>query len=141
VIPPSIGALKQRLEKRGTETEKTLAVRLANASSEIGQCLFQTPAALATMNEVGDKDVFNSCLIGYRVVNDDLEESVPAFLSIIESLYASELGLTKESAKEEETSAKEEETPAGSSNALTYGMLGLAAAGAVGGIMMKQMNK
>ena len=51
------------------------------------------------MNEVGDKETFNSCLIGYRIVNDDLEESAPAFLSIIESLYASELGLTKGGAK------------------------------------------
>jgi hypothetical protein len=47
------------------------------------------------MSKVEDIDTFNSCLIGYRVVNDDLEESAPAFLAIVESLYASELGLTK----------------------------------------------
>ena len=124
--------MKQRLEKRGTETEKSLAVRLANSSSEIGQCLFQTPATLGTKTTVSDLDTFNSCLIGYRIVNDDLNESAPAFLSLIESLYSSELGLGE--AKKEETTA---ETPAASSNALTYGLMGLAAAGAVGGVIMK----
>jgi len=40
LLPPSIAALKARLEKRGTETEKSLAVRLANSTSEIEQGLF-----------------------------------------------------------------------------------------------------
>jgi len=43
------------------------------------------------MTKVEDIDTFNSCLIGYRVVNDDLAESAPAFLALVESLYASEL--------------------------------------------------
>jgi guanylate kinase len=40
IAPPSIAALKERLEKRGTETEKSLATRLANCSTEIEKGLF-----------------------------------------------------------------------------------------------------
>ena len=35
VFPPSVDDLRQRLEKRGTETEETLKTRLGNASKEI----------------------------------------------------------------------------------------------------------
>jgi guanylate kinase len=42
VQPPSVEELKQRLEKRGTETEESIKKRLANAVGEISQYSVQT---------------------------------------------------------------------------------------------------
>ncbi len=55
IIPPSVEALKQRLEKRGTETEKTMSTRLANAPGEI-ELIFKL------------RNTFQ-----FRIVNSDLQ--------------------------------------------------------------------
>ena len=78
MFPPSVDELEKRLRNRGTETEETLATRLGNSVCEI---------------ERGMKENDETCLIGYRLVNKDLEHSSPAFVSLIEGLYKNELGL------------------------------------------------
>ena len=75
ICPPSVQELKVRLEKRGTDSEAQLAVRLKNAVGEIAECI----------------DLWR--MIQHRVVNDDLEKASAAFLGTIEALYSSELGL------------------------------------------------
>ena len=76
VFPPSVDALKTRLEKRGTETAETLATRLGNATKEMQRGLMKEDPSL---------------LIGYRMVNDDLAKSVPMFVRLFEALYGDEL--------------------------------------------------
>ena len=76
VFPPSIAALEERLRKRGTETEETITTRLNNSKSEIERgMLTEDP----------------TCLIGYRLINADLEKAVAGFLRIFECLYSNEL--------------------------------------------------
>jgi guanylate kinase len=65
VAPPSVEILKQRLTKRGTETEKTLETRLKNAPGELDQ-MFQL------------RDTFQ-----FRVVNNDLELASKTFSSVV----------------------------------------------------------
>lgn len=62
IKPPSLAALEQRLQARGTETPESLAVRLANAQDEL---------ALAERYD----DV---------VVNDDLDRATNELLRVIE---------------------------------------------------------
>lgn len=76
ILPPSLSALKERLILRGTETEASLQVRLANAVTEIQECL-----------EL-------SKIIQQRVVNDSLETATENFVSLVEALYLKELGLS-----------------------------------------------
>jgi len=73
ILPPSIAALRERLVKRGTETEKSLETRLTNAGHEITEC-FQKP------------DIFN-----YRLVNEDLNVSKATFELLIMGLYLKEI--------------------------------------------------
>ncbi|MCI5146872.1 MAG: guanylate kinase, partial [Candidatus Electrothrix sp. AR3] len=61
IAPPSLAELERRLRGRGTESEESLAVRLANAQQE--------------MKAVEQ--------YSYLVVNDQLEEAVLALKSII----------------------------------------------------------
>jgi len=61
IVPPSIGELENRLRKRGTETEKDLALRLENARKEMA-C----------------RDKYD-----YLVVNDSLPEAVESLRAII----------------------------------------------------------
>lgn len=62
IMPPSLAVLRERLSGRGTETEESLALRLANAEREM---------------ELADRydDV---------VVNDDLERATDELLGVIE---------------------------------------------------------
>ena len=53
IMPPSIEALSQRLEKRGTDSKKVIETRLKNAKTEIAQ-----------------KELYQ-----YVVINDDLEQA------------------------------------------------------------------
>ena len=76
MFPPSIEDLEQRLRKRGTETEETLKTRLGNSVQEIERGLMENDP---------------TCLIGYRLVNRDLDLSKPAFVGLIEALYPTEL--------------------------------------------------
>ena len=70
VFPKSVEVLEERLRGRGTETEETLKTRLANSVSEIEQGLS------------GEDDI-----IGYRIVNSNLDEASSGFVHLMESLY------------------------------------------------------
>ena len=72
VFPPSIQDLEARLTKRGTETPESLKTRLGNAIKEISRGLMENDP---------------TCLIGYKMVNKDLELAKKVFLAIIEGLY------------------------------------------------------
>jgi guanylate kinase len=61
IAPPSLAELGRRLRGRGTESEESLRVRLANAEKE--------------MEDAGEYD--------YLIVNDKLDEAVEALKSII----------------------------------------------------------
>jgi guanylate kinase len=61
IAPPSLPELERRLRGRGSEDEKTLAIRLENAKKEL--------ACIATYD--------------YLIVNDRLEEAVDSLRSII----------------------------------------------------------
>lgn len=76
IFPPSIQDLRQRLEDRKTENENTLRVRLQNATSEVEKAL--------KTNE-------SQSLIGYKIINRNIETSTPLFIKIIEQLYSVEL--------------------------------------------------
>jgi len=76
MFPPSIEDLEFRLVNRGTETPETLKTRLGNSINEIKKGMVTDDT---------------TCLIGYRLVNKDLELSKKAFVSIIEGLYTNEL--------------------------------------------------
>jgi len=66
--------LKSRLINRGTESEESLKIRLKNAVDEIEFCL---------KNE--------NSLVGYKIINNDIEIAKKLFISIIEGLYFQEL--------------------------------------------------
>jgi guanylate kinase len=76
LFPPSTEILEQRLRSRGTDKEEDIQMRLSNARTEISRGLDQEDP---------------KALIGYRLINGNLEESKPAFLRIIEGLYYQEL--------------------------------------------------
>ena len=76
VLPPSIEILEQRLRSRGTDSEETIKTRITNSKSEIEQ---------------GMKAKDPTCLIGYRLLNADLEKATSAFQRMFECLYESEL--------------------------------------------------
>lgn len=63
ILPPSLDTLRQRLEKRGTETEEVIAKRVGEASGEISKAY--------------DYD--------YVIVNDDLQEAVDDFLTAVKA--------------------------------------------------------
>lgn len=68
IAPPSLDALKDRLERRGTETPESLARRTANAMAEV---------------EYGtDPDNFDAV-----VVNDDLDAACEAFSETVRKMY------------------------------------------------------
>ncbi len=62
IMPPSLAVLKQRLSDRGTETDESLTLRMANAERE-----------MALANRYDDV-----------VVNDDLERATGELLGVIE---------------------------------------------------------
>ena len=68
--------LKARLQDRGTETEKSLQIRLDAATQEI---------------ELGLEQDSEHPLMGYRMLNDKLDQSIPLFIRIFEALYGHEL--------------------------------------------------
>jgi guanylate kinase len=61
IFPPSFEALKERLQKRGTDDQKTIAKRLENARSEISQSHF----------------------FDYWIINDDLNKAYAELRSIV----------------------------------------------------------
>lgn len=61
LLPPSFDELEKRLNKRGTEDEKTKEIRLRNARTE--------------MKELANYD--------YQIINDDLDETVEKLKAII----------------------------------------------------------
>jgi len=65
VLPPSVTALKQRLNKRGTETVEQLRLRFTNAIREIR--------------------TFRKYKFDYVVINDDLQRAVNQVQAIIEA--------------------------------------------------------
>ena len=67
IEPPSVDALRARLQKRGTETPEDLAKRLKQAEQEIAESGFYR----------------------YRVVNDDLDVAYSDLLKIFNSLRES----------------------------------------------------
>ena len=75
ICPPSVAALKERMTKRGQDSDAQIAIRVNNAVGEIAECI--------ALRKV----------IQYRVVNDDLEKASERFLRVIEGLYAEELGV------------------------------------------------
>lgn len=62
IRPPSLEALRQRLEKRGTDSAETIAVRLENAEKEMAQ-----------------QDIYQ-----HLIVNDELAAALVQLISIIE---------------------------------------------------------
>jgi len=78
LFPPTLQDLKQRLEKRGTETEESLSLRMKNAQIEIKRGI--------------EKDDPQH-LIGYRIINGDLNKASKLFIKMIEILYCNELGI------------------------------------------------
>ena len=89
ISPPSVASLKERLLKRGTETEETLNKRLANASGEL-------------VEGWSRRKVFN-----YRIVNSDLAISKMTFETLVEALYHSEFnGKDEEEVKQEDEPSK-----------------------------------
>lgn len=67
IAPPSIDALKERLEKRGTDKEEVINVRLENARKELLR-----------------KDDFDFC-----VVNDEIERAYSELKNIIKEILES----------------------------------------------------
>ncbi|MDD6990777.1 MAG: guanylate kinase [Oscillospiraceae bacterium] len=63
ILPPSVDTLKQRLEKRGTETAEVIEKRVAEARGEI-------------------EKAYN---YDYVIVNDDLNEAVSDFIKAVEA--------------------------------------------------------
>lgn len=63
ILPPSVDTLRHRLNKRKTETEEVIEKRVAEAAGEIAQ----------------------SVNYDYVVVNDDLDEAVENFLTVIKA--------------------------------------------------------
>ncbi len=63
VVPPSIGELRRRLNKRGTEAKEVINARVAEAAGEISQSL----------------------KYDYIIVNDRLEDAVKDFLTVVEA--------------------------------------------------------
>lgn len=63
IRPPSLDALRQRLEKRGTDSAETIAVRLSNAEKEMAQ-----------------QDLYH-----HVIVNDQLAAALKELISVIEN--------------------------------------------------------
>lgn len=63
IIPPSIGELKNRLEKRGTDSAQTIEARIARARQEYAEADFYD----------------------YIIVNDDADKAADELLSIIKA--------------------------------------------------------
>ncbi len=63
LLPPSFSELRSRLRKRGTEDDKAMEARLAKAVEEVGR----------------------TSRFAYAIVNDDVDRSARAILSILEA--------------------------------------------------------
>ena len=70
LLPPSLGELEHRLRNRGTDSDSVIQHRLALVDRELAAA-----------------EIFD-----YAVVNEDLEETVDAVLSIIQAERSGELG-------------------------------------------------
>jgi guanylate kinase len=67
IRPPSLKALRQRLEKRGTDSAQTIAVRMGNAEKEMAR-----------------QDIYQ-----HVIVNDSLAAAQAQLISIIEQYRTS----------------------------------------------------
>mmetsp|Transcript_684 Transcript_684/g.503 ORF Transcript_684/g.503 Transcript_684/m.503 type:complete len:199 (+) Transcript_684:44-640(+) len=63
IMPPSMDELKKRLEKRGTDDNKTIETRLKNVKKEIGK-----------------KDMYN-----HIIINDSLNEAIDELRAIVKT--------------------------------------------------------
>jgi guanylate kinase len=81
VLPPDVDSLKDRLEKRGTETPESLKKRIGNATDEMKM--------LVNLDEI-----FN-----YRIVNSDLDTSKFVMSKLVEGLYLEELKMPAKNIK------------------------------------------
>ena len=63
ILPPSVGELRRRLGKRGTESEDVIEKRVSQAADEIGKAM----------------------KYDYVIMNDDLDAAVKDFLTVIEA--------------------------------------------------------
>ena len=72
IFPPSIEELEDRLIARGTETQNSLRIRMSEAKNEVNIAL---------------EDIADGSIIGYRLVNEDLEQCTDGFIKIMEALY------------------------------------------------------
>ena len=80
------------MEKRGTETAETLKTRLGNCSKEMEKgLLVDDKKSLQAQLDKDKKAGKKTLVIGYRLVNDDLAKSTPAFIALLEGLYSEEL--------------------------------------------------
>ena len=68
IYPPSIEALKERLQNRGTETEEEFKLRLRNSIKEI-------------------EDANSTNLFTHKIINDDLETAFQELVNLVKSLY------------------------------------------------------
>ncbi len=64
VLPPSVAELRRRLKKRGTETDEVIEKRVAHAGREIA----------------------DSYRYDYVIMNDDIDDAVNDFLTVIDSV-------------------------------------------------------
>jgi len=81
LFPGKVEDLRKRLIRRKTETEESLELRMKNAHIEMKR-------------GIDKEDPLH--LIGYRVINDDLQKAIYLFNAFIDALYPNELKATKE---------------------------------------------
>ncbi len=55
VVPPSLGSLEERMRKRGSESEESIRVRIADSEQEIAKCIDPNG------------------IIQYKIVNNDID--------------------------------------------------------------------
>ena len=76
IYPPSVEALKERLEGRGTEDEEIIRLRCEHSVKEIEQAN-------------------NSVLFKYKIINDELETTYLELRHLILALYEEEINEQK----------------------------------------------
>ncbi|KAF8200379.1 guanylate kinase/L-type calcium channel beta subunit [Pholiota molesta] len=74
ISPPSLKALRERLQKRGTETEAAVQKRLATALAEIEYAKQPNAHDLVIVNDDFDRayDLFKKVALGEEIVSDPL---------------------------------------------------------------------
>jgi hypothetical protein len=115
--------MRDRLEKRGTETEQSIAKRCSNAIGEI--------EALLSWREK----------VNYRIFNDDLAISKKVLNSLLLALYPEELQSKEIIAHRESNKAKPAEPEPANATSLKLGLtIAMMAAGAVAGYLISKRH-